>query len=236
MTRQLSLEIDDENKPTWGGARPGAGRPRNPDRTTGVIPHRAREEHVGRHPIHVTLRAREDVPSLRREAALRALHGCLRRATARGRRFVHFSLQVDHLHVVMEAGARDLVARAIKGFASVTARAFNRVFARSGQLWQDRYHRHDLRTPTEVHRALTYVLHNARKHARIAIDSLDPYSSAAWFEGWDEIGAKAAHALEAALARRGLTRCTATPKTFLLARGFLRVGPILFASNSDRRS
>jgi putative transposase len=185
--------------------------------------------------MHVTLRACGDVPPLRREAILRALHGCLRRATARGGGFVHFSLQDDHLHVLMEARSRDLIARAIKGFASVAARAFNRVLGRRGPLWQDRYHRHDLRTPTEVHHALGYVLHNMRKHARNGFErvkralELDPYSSAAWFEGWDAAGARAARKLEVALTQRGLVRCTALPRTFLLARGWGRLGPIALA-------
>jgi hypothetical protein len=44
-----------------------------------------------------------------------------------------------------------------------------------------------LASPREVRNALLYVLANFRKHAtRPARAGLDPYSSAAWFDGWRE--------------------------------------------------
>ena len=34
--------------------------------------------------------------------------------------------------------------------------------------------------------ALAYVLLNARKHGARLIESLDPFSSGAWFDGWSD--------------------------------------------------
>lgn len=164
MARQLELGAQVTTPKTWGGARKGAGRKPGSSHAKGIVAHRPRDQHVARWPVHVTLRARAGIPSLRTIAVLRALHGCLRRAGARGRRFVHFSLQTNHLHLIMESRGREAIANALKGFASGTARAFNRVLGRKGLLWEDRYHRHDLKTPTECHHAIAYVLHNARKH------------------------------------------------------------------------
>jgi hypothetical protein len=65
------------------------------------------------------------------------------------------------------------------------ARAVNRLLARHGTVWGDRYHSHVLRTPREVRNALVYVLSNWRKHEPGA-HGLDPLSSAAWFDGWIE--------------------------------------------------
>jgi hypothetical protein len=72
------------------------------------------------------------------------------------------------------------------------ARAVNRIAKRSGPVLADRFHSRLLRTPREVHRALRYVLLNARRHAakagvialRAARVTLDPASSAPWFDGW----------------------------------------------------
>ena len=44
-------------------------------------------------------------------------------------------------------------------------------------------HAHPLRSPSEVRRALAYVLLNFRKHLRAA-PGIDPCSSGIWFEGW----------------------------------------------------
>jgi putative transposase len=160
---QLALPLD-ETRPGHGGAREGAGRKRRED-GTGAIPHRERASHTARFPVHVTLRAVSDAPSFRNEHFLIALHRHIAAACERGRRIVHFSLQDDHLHNIIEAADRENMARTIQGFASILARAFNRVAGRRGRLWEERYHRHDLRTPTEVHHALGYVLQNFRKHA-----------------------------------------------------------------------
>jgi putative transposase len=177
------------------------------------------------------LRAVAGISSLRTEPILRALHRHIAAACARGRHIVHFSLQDDHLHNIIEAADREVVARTIQGFASILARAFNRVLARKGQLWEERYHRHDLKTPTEVHHALGYVLQNFRKHAVVEnisarMASLDPFSSAAWFDGWDEDGQDAARRLRAWLEERGFRRCTAEARTFLLRVGWAKIGKI----------
>jgi hypothetical protein len=52
-----------------------------------------------------------------------------------------------------------------------------------------RYHLRILRTPSEVRRALAYVLLNARKHWRerhgaSPPERLDAASSGRWFDGW----------------------------------------------------
>jgi REP-associated tyrosine transposase len=69
------------------------------------------------------------------------------------------------------------------------AKGLNRLMGRKGGVFADRYHARTLRTPTEVRRVLVYVLGNGRKHLpkvgrRLQTGWLDPYSSAAWFDGW----------------------------------------------------
>jgi hypothetical protein len=98
-------------------------------------------------------------------------------------RVVHFSVQTDHLHVLVEADSRRALLRGIQGLAGRCARAVNRGWDRRGPVWAHRYHARPLRTPTEVRHALAYVLLNFRKHLR-APPSVDPRSSGEWFDGW----------------------------------------------------
>lgn len=83
---------------------------------------------------------------------------------------------------------------------------------------------------------------NFRKHAPDDVErhrrlrQLDPFSSAAWFDGWDADGTLAAALLRGALERRGFTSCTAAPTTFLLTRGYLRRGTIRFAHVPSSRT
>jgi hypothetical protein len=113
--------------------------------------------------------------------------GELRRALARASksffRLLHFSVQIDHVHLIVEAAGTLALTRGTQGLAIRCARAINRACHRRGRVWRHRYHAHYLRTPREVRAAFVYVLLNHRKHLRAA-PGIDPCSSGAWFEGW----------------------------------------------------
>jgi REP element-mobilizing transposase RayT len=138
----------------------------------------------------VTLRVRRDLASLRSKRLIREWRASLREACDRGEfRVCHYSIQRDHLHMVVEAGGKDALARGMKSVAARLARAVNRVFRRKGPVLAGRYHVRVLRTPREVRNALAYVLLNARKHWRQRHGvaprvRLDVASSGAWFDGW----------------------------------------------------
>jgi REP-associated tyrosine transposase len=174
--RQLTLRPR-----TWGGARDGAGR--KPKNGRPNVPHMRRIPHVARCPAHVTLRAGAHVPSLRSERFLGAIQQALRAGTTARFRVLEFSIQKDHLHLLVEATGPTGFERGVRGLAIRIARLVNRLLGRRGSVWADRYHSRVLRTPREVRNALVYVLNNFRKHVRGA-RGLDPYSSARWFQGW----------------------------------------------------
>ena len=98
-------------------------------------------------------------------------------------RVVHFSVQTDHVHLIVEADSRDDLRRGLNSLNCTAARAVNRAWQRSGPVWGDRYHARALTTPREVRNGLVYVLLNFRKHLR-APPLVDPLSSGAWFDGW----------------------------------------------------
>jgi hypothetical protein len=110
--------------------------------------------------------------------------------TRLGFRLVHYSVQRNHLHLIVEAPSARVLARAMQGLAVRLARRLNAVFRRKGSVFADRYHAHVAATPREVRNALRYVLNNARRHIvrlrrRWYRDWIDPYSSAVWFDGWN---------------------------------------------------
>ncbi len=214
---QLQLELAVRSK--WGGARPGAGRKPGPSHRD---PHRRRAPLSSRHPCHVTLKVLKDVPSLRSARLVAEFERSWREACERERfRLVHYSIQNDHVHMIVEAAsARDL-ACGLKAIAARFARGVNRIFRRVGRVLADRSHVHVLRTPHEVRNAIAYVLLNARRHlakrghALHRIACVDPASSGRWFSGWRK-AAPAAHDPPA----------VAAPRTWLLDFGWRRRGLI----------
>ena len=172
---QLALVIR-----AWGGRRAGAGR--RPTRERVGVPHRARDRHVARCPAHVMLRAISGLPSLRAEA-FPAVRTALSRASRGPFRVLHWSVQRDHLHLLVEADSPTGFVRGVQGLTTRLAKAVNLALGRHGRMWGDRYHARLLRTPREVRNALVYVLNNWRKHCAAA-RGLDAYSTAGWFRDW----------------------------------------------------
>src|SRR5262245_34894758 len=115
--RQLSLP----SPPRWGGCRTGAGRKSSRPRLEKR--HVARPSHDARHPVHVTIRAVRQLPSLRSITTFTALVATLARGSQRGFRLTHFSVQTDHLHLIVEATSREALIRGLQGLAGRTALA-----------------------------------------------------------------------------------------------------------------
>jgi len=202
--RQLSFSFR-----TWGGQRRGAGRP--PNGATAGVGHLRRPSLSHRHPVHVTLRIVSGVPSLRDGRVFARVREALAAGQERfGFRLVHFSVQSNHLHLIVEAKDRRSLSLGMQGLSVRVARAVNRRLARRGRLFADRYHARALKTPRAVHFALRYVLLNVRKHARAGSGSsrtvawgdtpagfVDSRSSAPWFAGFQRPGELAFGALQA---------------------------------------
>lgn len=207
--KQLSLPAPRR----WGGRRVGAGRKRTQPRPGPR--HVARPIHDGCHPVHVTLRSAAGIPSLRSETLFTTLRRALSLASGRRFRVVQFSVQTNHLHLIVEADSRRALVRGLQGLAIRCALAVNRTAQRTGPVWSGRYHARALTTPREVRRGLAYVLLNFRKHLR-APPGVDPRSSGPWFDGWN-----------GSTERPPSPAPTVQPSTWLAAVGWRRAGGLL---------
>src|SRR6266478_1376357 len=221
-TSQLAVSLPALRR--WGGRRPGAGRKPGPHPG---LPHASRQMFRQPLPAHVTLRLRPDLPSLRTVRVVREVErsfatGCVRP----GFRLVHYSLQGNHAHLIVEARDRAALGRGMMAIGARLARAVNRVAGRTGGVLADRYHLRLLPTPKEVRNALRYVLLNARRHAAESRATakarvrLDPASSARWFDGWKRTPTGERDPAPPRLADRAVARA----RTWLLTVGWRRHG------------
>lgn len=208
-SRQLSLFA-----PSRRRIRPGRSRAMRTN-----TPHRTRPEHSRHHPVHVTLRAVRGLPSFRRERLLRLLRNIVRYPRYEGFQVVHYSIQHDHLHLLLEAPDKRQLSSGIRSFVIRLAKRLNKLLGRHGRVWGDRYHRVDLRSPRQVRNALVYVLANWKKHARVPPDAeiVDGWTTAAAFRGWN-----------ARLTWLPPPEPLHPPLTWLLASGWQRHGRLSF--------
>ena len=176
--------------------------------------------------MHVTLHVCDDVPSLRRNGLHGPIFDVLRKSSQKdGFRLCQFAVLGNHVHLIVEADSAEKLAQGMQGLSVRLARRVNQMAGRRGRFFSDRYHAHVLRTPTEVHRALAYVLLNPRKHEAERswcrpVAAVDAFSSGAWFDGW------AVTPWNAAGLRRAHAPPIAAARTWLLATGWRRLGAI----------
>jgi REP element-mobilizing transposase RayT len=167
---------------TWGGVRANSGRKRK-----SLLPnveHRVRPVHRESFPMHVTMRRVRELPSLRNHKTHLAVRSSIQRAQRASFRILHYSVQRNHVHLIIEATDRVSVSRGIQGFAIRSAKAVNKTVSHRGSVWADRYHARELKTPREVRNAIAYVLLNFKKHGHYSDGVLDRCSSGFWFDGW----------------------------------------------------
>jgi len=183
------------------------------------VTHDTRSGFTGREPAIVTLKLVSGTPSLRARGVVRALREVLRAVRARADfRVVHYSIQGDHMHLVVEADGQRALSNGLKALGARLARCVNRLFARSGPVFRERYCMRVLCSPREVRHALAYVLLNVRKHGALRAPEIDPASSGCFLGHWSRSVRNA----------RGSPRDpeVAGARTWLLSIGWRRCGAI----------
>lgn len=171
---------------THGGKRRGAGRKRVAPRPR--VPHRTRPSLNGRTPVHITLRMLPAIANLRRRDQYRVIRTALARTNARSAlRICQYSVQSNHVHLIVEPADKRVLTSGMISFKTSCARRLNRLVARRGRVFADRYHARQLASPRQVRRALVYVLNNWRRHGEDRAHRdwrTDRFSSADLFDGW----------------------------------------------------
>jgi REP element-mobilizing transposase RayT len=117
------------------------------------------------------------------------------RAYADKFKIVHYSIQSNHIHLIVEAAdgptddpeSRHLngLRSGVSGFMISFAKRLNRMFGRKGAVWSERHFRRELESPSAVKNALQYLFNNFRHHGTPdAKRPFDVYSSAQHFDGF----------------------------------------------------
>jgi len=158
---------------------------RHRPRRSKKVPHTKRPEIKGA--CHVVLRVMRGLPWLRTPKTYRVLEGALRQANQRaGFKLVQYSVQRDHLHLLIEAEDRRALARGMQGLLISVAKRLNRFWRRKrGSVFADRYFSRLVEGFQKLRTVLGYILNNGRKHGVWASPTEpDPYSSGRWFQFW----------------------------------------------------
>jgi putative transposase len=181
LRRKLQLELDFSDP--RGGARPRAGRPRlheRPGLRGKEQPHRPRRAFNSCRAVHVTQRVRPDVGYLRKQGPAQVLVGAFRDAARGGSmRIAHYSIQGNHLHLIVEAHDSAALSSGMQGLSIRVAKRLNARLCRTGPVFVERYHAHVLESRRAVANAIRYVTGNYRHHTleHVPSDFHDPLAT-----------------------------------------------------------
>ena len=162
---------------TRGGKRPGAGRRVEPGGRAGVS-HKARERFAKPTPVHATVRIARGVWNLRARRCRSLIEGALSALRQReGFRVIEFSIQGNHVHLVVEADNSVALSRGMQSLSIRVARALNRLMERTGKVFEDHFHSRTLNNPSEVANAIGYLLTNQEHHfGNTGLDSCSSFA------------------------------------------------------------
>jgi REP element-mobilizing transposase RayT len=163
MVKQLNLNI---YKGKQGGRRPGAGRKRQLSKG---VAHRQREKVKLSTPLHINFKVKLWV---RNKAGLRLLKHAIRNAQSHGLGVLHFSLQSNHVHLIVEAKSNEVLTKAMRSLCITFSKGLGK-----GRIQLERYHLHVLKTLQETKHAVHYVLFNRQKHMGLKKAYMDEFSS-----------------------------------------------------------
>ncbi len=162
-TKQLKLDL---YKGKRGGRRPGSGRKRINSKG---VSHRPREQVTSRTPVHINFKYRTHIKN---KQCLKILKKAIMNARSHGLRVIHFSLQSNHVHLLIESESNEILTRGMRSLTVTIAKGL-----KAGRVQVERYHLHVLRTIREAKNAAEYVLFNQQKHEKRTYSKLDGYSS-----------------------------------------------------------
>jgi len=149
------------------------GRPATHDRG---IRHIERPRFSRPRSFHLTIKVKSNKADIQNKKILKALHHAIKRARLKDLKVVHYTLEYNHIHLLVEAGCNRRLHSGMQAFGISLAKAINRIKAAKGTVYKHRYHYRQISSPRDLKNVLHYIFHHGIKHKR-SKSPLDLYNS-----------------------------------------------------------
>lgn len=151
----------------------GAGRPAKNDIG---IRHVQRERIQKDTSLHLTIKVRKNKADIKSKKILKALHHAIIRARLKGITIIHYTLEYDHVHLLVEAGNNRVLHLGMQAFGISFSKAINKIKTAKGAVYKHRYHFRRILSRPQLKNTIHYILGNGIKHRRTK-SFIDPYNS-----------------------------------------------------------
>jgi len=155
-----------------------AGRPSilTQKQKSNKIYHHSRPHLLSGKPVHVTIKTDKNIiPNLRNKILYKEIRASFKRARLLGIRIIHFTVQRDHIHFLIEAQNKKQLGQSMRALSISLTKRLSRVLAKKIKALKTRYHLHILKSLKEIKNVANYIQNNGKKH-RVVLNK-DFYSS-----------------------------------------------------------
>ena len=97
-------------------------------------------------------------------------------ARKKGLRIIHFSLEYDHVHLLVEAADNVELGKGMQSFGVTLSKAINRMRKMKGTVYKHRYHFRQISSSRELKYVMKYIFSNGVKHGT-AKTIINPFNS-----------------------------------------------------------
>lgn len=116
--------------------------------------------------LHLTVKVRDNKADIQSKRILKALHYAIKRARLKGLRVVHYTLEYNHVHLLVESVDNKILHKGMQAFGITIAKAINKIKKTKGTVYKNRYHLRLINSPKQLKNALHYIFNNGIKHKR----------------------------------------------------------------------
>jgi REP element-mobilizing transposase RayT len=129
------------------------------------IYHRSRPDLPAGKPVHITIKADKNfVPNLRNKILYKEIRASFKRARLLGIRIIHFSVQRDHIHFLIEAQNKTQLGQSMRVLSISLTKRLSQVLKKKIKALKTRYHLHILESLKEINNVANYIKNNGQKH------------------------------------------------------------------------
>lgn len=138
-----------------------AGRPA----TTDIgIRHISRERVNKPTAFHLTIKVRENKADIKNKRILKALHHAIKRARLKKLRIIHYTLEYNHIHLLVETDHHRILHCGMQALGISLSKAINKMKQLKGTVYKHRYHLRKLTSRRQCKNVIHYILKNGMKH------------------------------------------------------------------------
>jgi REP element-mobilizing transposase RayT len=116
--------------------------------------------------LHLTIKVRENKADIQNKRILKALHYAIKRARLKGLKIVHYTLEYNHVHLLVESVDNKILHKGMQAFGITIAKSINKIKSTKGAVYKNRYHLRVINSAKQLKNVLHYIFSNGVKHKR----------------------------------------------------------------------